>query len=253
MSFSIPESATRYGLRTKPGGAHGSKTMMLQDMRLLFAASAPDTEYAGLRRLVVEENVLLKATVSNREDVFGWLSSLYGLQQELLLYRALRVLWQAGEQEQALLALLCALARDTVLRATAQTVLEQPEGVVVAPDTLAAAIETVFPERYGPKTKLSMSQNTAASWAQVGHLVGKTPKVRKRVTPGPASIALALLLGHLCGARGRSLFETGWARVLDTSPGGLDSLAFAASQRGWIDFRSMGDVVEIGFTHLLGE
>ena len=66
-------------------------------------------------------------------------------------------------------------------------------------------------------------------------------------------MALALLLGHLCGARGRSLFDTGWAQVLDTAPGGLDSLAFAASQRGWIDFRSMGDVVEIGFTHLIGE
>ena len=253
MPFSIPESATRYGLRTRPGGAHGSKTMMLQDVRLLFTASAPDTDYSELRRLVVEENVLLKATVSNREDVFRNLGSLYGLRQELLLYRALRTLWQTGEQEQALLALLCALARDPILRATAPTVLEQPEGVAVAPDTLAAAIETAFPERYGPKTKLSMSQNTAASWVQAGHLAGKTPKVRKRVTPGPASMALALLLGHLCGARGRLLFDTGWARVLDTAPGGLDSLAFAASQRGWIDFRSMGDVVEIGFTHLIGE
>ena len=253
MVFVIPETATEYGFRLKPGGAHGSKTMMLPEARLLFAASAPDTDFEELRRLVLEENVLLKGTQSNREEVFMRLGELYGLRQELRLYRALRLLWEAGEKEQPLLALLCALARDTILRTTASVVLNQPEGVIVPSALLAGAIETAFPERYTPKTKLSVSQNTAASWAQAGHLVGKLPKVRTRVSAGPASTAYSLLLGHLCGVRGPFLFETGWACVLDASPGNLDSLAVAASQRGWIDYRRMGSVVEISFSQLLRE
>ena len=227
--------------------------MMLPDVRLLFAASPSDADYTELRRLVLEDNVLLKATVSNRNEVFTRLSDLYGLRQELLVYRALRILWQAGEKEQPLLAVLCALARDTILQATAEPVLEQSVGAIVAPVTLAASIESDFPDRYTPKTKLSASQNSAASWAQAGHLVGKVTKVRTRVTAGPASTAYALLLGHLCGARGAVLFETEWVRVLDTALGGLDSLAFAASQRGWVDYRRIGNVVEIGFTHLMGK
>ena len=47
------------------------------------------------------------------------------------------------------------------------------------------------------------------------------------------------------------MFETFWARVLDLSPIELDALAFGASQRGWIDYRRAGDVVEIGFSYLM--
>lgn len=253
MVFTIPETATAYGFRLKPGGAHGSKTMMLPDTRLLFAVSTPATDFDALQRLVMEENVLLKGTLSNREEVFKRLGELYGLRKELLLYRALRILWETGEKEQPLLAILCALARDTILRATTSVVLSQPEGILVPTVLLAEAIEAAFPGRYTPKTKLSMSQNTGASWAQAGHLVGKLPKIRTRVSAGPASTAYALLLGHLCGIRGPFLFETGWACVLDASPGQLDSLAVAASQRGWIDYRRVGNVVEIGFSQLLGK
>ncbi len=251
MSPFIPESAIEDGFRIKPGGAHSSKTMMLPEARRLFAASAPEADYAEIRRLVLEENVLLKDTVSNREEVLQRLGELYGLRREIRLYRALRALWSTRERDQPLLALLCALARDTILRATAPVIMEQPEGVVVAPALLAAAIDAAFPERYSSKTRLSMSQNAAATWAQSGHLVGKVPKVRARVTAGPAAAAYALLLGYLCGARGALLFETCWMRALDAAPSGLDSLAFAASQRGWIDYRRIGNVVEISFSQLM--
>lgn len=253
MPFSIPPSAAPYGIRIKPGGAHGSRTMMLPDARRLFAASAPDADADELRRLVLEENVLLKGTLSNRKDTLSRLGELYGLRPEIVLYRALRLLWGTGEGEQPFLALLCALARDTILRSTAAVVLAQPEGVIVTSRLLAEAIETAFPDRYSPKTRLSMSQNAAASWAQAGHLAGKHPKTRVRVTAGPAATAYALLLGHLCGVRGAFLLETGWARVLDAAPGQLDLLAVAASQRGWIDYRRVGAVVEIGFSQLLKE
>ncbi len=251
MDFNIPESATEYGFRLTPGGAHGSKTMMLREARLLFAASLPETSFEGLQRLVLEENVLLKDTFANRVDVFKRLGDLYGLRTNLPLYHVLRDLWETSEQEQPLLALLCALAREPLLRATAPVVLEQPEGAVVTPAMLATALETAFPERYGAKTLLSMSQNTTASWAQAGALTTTLRKVRRRPIAGPASAAYALLLGFLCGARGTLLLETAWMQALEVAPDSIDSLAVAASQRGWIDYRRLGNVADIGFSYLL--
>jgi hypothetical protein len=252
MVFIIPQSATEYGFRLKQGGAHGSKTMMLREARLLFAASRPKTGFEELKRLVLEENVLLKDTFSNREDVFKRLSDLYGLRPELPLYHALRILWDTSEQEQPLLALLCALARDPLLRTTASVVLEQPEGAIVSPAMLETALEAAYPEHYSAKTKLSISQNTAASWAQAGVVsAAAVHKVRRRPVSGPASATYALLLGFLCDARGTLLLETTWAKVLDITPDGLDSLAKAAAQRGWIDYRRLGNVADIGFSYLL--
>lgn len=256
MSCFIPDSATEYGFRIKPGGAHSSKTMMLGEVRLLFAASTPDTDFTELRRFTVEENVLLKATLSNRAGVFTSLVDLYGLKQELRLYRALRALWDAAEPEQPMLALLCALARDPLLRATAPVVLEQPVGAVVAAQILEDAVEAAFPQRYSPKTRLSISQNIAATWAQSGylksgHATGKIKKVRQHPVIGPAAAAFALLLAYLCGARGTLLFDTCWVKALDIVPGGIDSLALAASRHGWLDYRRIGSVADIGFSHLL--
>jgi hypothetical protein len=79
----------------------------------------------------------------------------------------------------------------------------------------------------------------------------KPNRVRQRPVAGPASTAFALLLAYLCGARGTLLFDTDWANVLDTGQGGMDSLAFAASQREWIDYRRIGNVADIGFSHLM--
>ena len=253
MDFIIPQSAIEYGFRLKPGGAHGSKTMMLREARLLFAASRPETGFEELKRLVLDENVLLKDTFSNREDVFHRLGDLYGLRTELPLYRALRILWEASELEQPLLTLLCALARDPLLRSTAPLVLEQPEGAVVTAAMLEAALESAFPERYSAKTRLSISQNTTASWVQAGYLHGTQRKVRQRPVAGPASTAYALLLGFLCEARGTLLMETTWAGVLSMPPCNIDSLAMAAAQRGWIDYRRLGSVADIGFSYLLQE
>jgi len=60
------------------------------------------------------------------------------------------------------------------------------------------------------------------------------------------------MLGHLSGVRGLPLYETLWVRLLDIPPNEIDALAFAASQRGLLEYRRMGDVAEFGFSELLG-
>lgn len=247
----ITEGALGYGFVISPIGTHTSKTMMLTELSRLFAASLPEIGYAELRRLVVEDNVTLKATVVTRKDTFRRLAQLYALRPERVVYRALRDLWPTSAVEQPVLALLCALARDPLLRATAPVVLNAAEGDVLTPQLLEAAIDAHFPGRYSPIVRARVGQNTISSWAQSGHLVGHRTKTRVRLQPGPAATAYALLLGCLCGDRGTALLDTFWSKVLDSTPTALDGLAFAAHQRGWLNYRRIGPVAEIDFPFLL--
>src|SRR6266849_4464146 len=137
----IPEAAAGYGFVRSPVGTHTSKTMMLRELTLLMGASRAEAEYAERRGLVVGENVTLKGTQATRKETFQRLGQLYGLRREMVLYRALRDLWSVGEGERPLLALLCASARDPLLRVTAPAVLEVPEGSVVTPQRLEEQVQ----------------------------------------------------------------------------------------------------------------
>ena len=66
-----------------------------------------------------------------------------------------------------------------------------------------------------------------------------------------ADVAYALLLGYLQEARGETLFETLWARVLDRPRSELYELAFVASKQGMLEYRNAGGVVEVGFRELV--
>ena len=232
--------------------------MMLAELTLLLAASGPDTEYADLRSLVVQDNVLLKKTSSSRVETFRRLRSLYGLETGLVAWRVLRGLWPVNDLERPLLALLCALGRDALLRATADTVLNQPVGSAVTPQMMEAALSAAFPGRYSRAVIASVGRNTLSSWMQSGHLErhrdgGKDVKLRAIVKPGVAAAAYALFLGYLTGVQGIHLFDTVFCRALDAPPNIIDSLAFAASQRGWLEYRRLGNVVEISFSRWLGK
>lgn len=236
-----------------PGGPSTSQTIMIASLSRLFdmlPASAPAHAY---RSAIMDENVLGKKTAGAREWAFRQLRRFYGLDPESLLFRVLRDLWPDNRDGQPLLAILCSMARDPVLRASAPMVLESEIGAVIGPDDFEVTIEEAFPGAYGANTRRTTAQKLASSWNQSGHLQAESPtrKVRTRVASSPTSMAYALLLGHLQGVRGEALFETLWARVLDQPKSRLLDLASVASQKGMLEFRHSGGVVEIGFNHLL--
>ena len=251
MHTHVPDSALLYGFVAQPCSTHTSRTMILKELSQLVDASPAGASYDDLRRLVVDENICMKATEAGRKETFRRLRELYALRTDCILYRALRDLWPTVVSDRPLLAVLCAAARDTLFRTTAPVVLEQPAGAPVFPALVSDALEAAYLGRYSPIIRAGFGRHVLSSWTQSGHLEGKTPKIRTRVTAGPAAAAYALLLGHLCGSRGLLLFDTIWCRVLDSPPSTLDSLAFTASQRGWLEYRRIADVVEITFSYLL--
>ena len=249
----VPEPALAHGFANGPGGAHTSRTMMLAELELLLAACPPDATYQDYQTAILDDNVLLKRTASTRRESLRRLRELYGLDAGLLVFRSLVDLWYDDARARPLLALLCAIARDPILRSSAGLVLATPVSSPITPQQISAAVDSADPGRLNPTTLANIGRHAASSWRQSGHLAGKYVKTRTQAECRPAAVAYALLLGHLCGDRGEALFETFWAQLLDTPLHVLHDQAFAASQQGWIDYRHTGMVTEITFRHLLRE
>lgn len=252
MGTDVPETVAAFGFATSPTGTHTSRTIMLPELRLLLAACPPPATPADYRAAVVEENALLKPTIDARRTTFRYLRDRYALDRRIVLFRALRELWDEEARAQPLLAMFCASARDPLLRATADVVIDAPRGSAVTAALLAEAIVTSQPGRYNAETLITTGQRAGASWVQSGHLVAAGGrKVRACADSWPTAVAYALLLGHLCGARGDGLFGTLWARLLDAPAHEIRDQAAVASQHGWIDYRHAGAVTEVGFGFLL--
>ena len=235
------------------GGTHTSRTIQLAELRSLLSAVPSSAEAIAYRDAVIEQNALGKRTLNGRQRSHRYLRELYALDPEVLLFRALRDLWDADTQAQPLLAMLCSLARDPSLRATASAVLPVGLSQLVTAADLQVARQARYPGNYSDAVANKAGRNAASSWTQSGHLTGRSGKTRAHADCRPAAVAYALLLGHLDGAAGEGLFESLWARALDASTGILHDQAFAASQRGWIEFRYGGGVTDVGFSLLLRE
>jgi len=220
----------------------------LSDLIKYTPSSADGSHY---RAAVVEENLLGKPTLATRRLTAQRLSELYGLDPNIPVFRALRHLWDSERSGRPLLAFLVAFARDPLLRLTTDAVLPVLSGRPVT----SADIVTVLNDRLGPRLNPSVchkvARNAGSSWTQSGHLSGRTSKRRAKPVATPGSACMALLLGYAMGLRGQALFTSEWARVLDTSYTELNQLVLAANRLGLLNFRQVGDVIEVQFPTLL--
>ena len=235
------------------GGANTSHTIVVPALTTLLAHVPPGADQEAYERAALIDNVLGKETDGARKRTFRYLRELYLLRSDSVLFRALRSLWDDDPEARPLLAGLSALARDASFRASAAAIVSSSPGGRLRSADLAAAVESVFPESYSDSTLAKVGRNAFSSWEQTGHLrpADRTEKVRVRAVCRPPNLAYAFLLGYLEGHRGEALFDTLWAKVLDVPRSHLFELAFAASQRGFLDFRNAGGVVEVGFRDLL--
>lgn len=248
----LDPSCLTYGFVNPPGGTHTSRTMMLAELRLLLAACPADATFADYSAAILDDNALRKETQSNRHRSLRSQRELYALDTDVTLFRILRELWDTDVAAQPLLALLCAVARDPLLRASAEAVLVAQPGTPMDAAMLAGAVASTY-HNYNQAVLDKIGRNIASSWTQSGHLRGRSAKRRGSAQATPVSTAYALCLGYLCGARGESLFSTLWARLLDVPRHQLEDLTIAASRQGWLEYRHSGMVVDMTFHHLLRE
>lgn len=232
-------------------GTHTSRTIMLDELSTLLETLPSEASRADYLAAVIEHNVLGKQTAATRKLTAQRLSELYVLDPNIALFRVLRRFWQDETAGRPLLALLCSLARDPLLRATAAPVLAMTSGEELSRQRITDAIRLAVGDRLNDSTLDKVVRNVSSSWAQSGHLEGRVRKFRHIIRPTPLATAYALMLGYLEGLRGGRLFETQWTKVLDTSPAELRYVAAEAKRLHGLDLKSAGDVIEIGFTTVL--
>jgi hypothetical protein len=208
-------AAEGFGLRLRGGGTHQAKTMMLSEISTFLDSFAGS---ADARSLIIDANVLNKRTTSTRLVTFRRLNALYGIEKMPVITKALASLWQRDRKGQPLLALLCALARDPLLRDTAKPVLETPVGIPVRWPALAMVFEQKYPGRFSPKMLKSLAQNCASTWTQSGHLQGAVRKQRIRAEATPYAASYAALIATVCGFGGPALLDSAWLKALDLEP-----------------------------------
>lgn len=220
---------------------------MLKELSGLFDVVPLYSEAAAYRHAVIDENVLLKHSYGGREETYTNLRRLYGLDEQDPLFAVLRGLWQRDSLGKPLLALLVASSVDEILRSTAPVILGTKGKDVIMSEHLAAQVAKAFPDRYNRITLEAIGQRAASSWTQSGHLTGKVKKTRQRAVATPATMALALFVGTLSGERGYKLFDTLSTQLLDVDEAERDNLAALAAKQGYLSYRRLGDVAEVGF------
>lgn len=248
----MKENLKDFGFRSDRGGVHLARTIMLRELTGLFSqVREPTASRDEYFTAVGKQNILGKRSGRTRQLTIKYMARLYGLDPSITLFRALRYYWDRDAEGRPLLALLCACARDSVLRSSVPFILGIKEGETVLCEDMEGYIGKLEPGRFSTATLKSTARNIRSSWTQSGHLTGHVRKIRTRPRATPGSCAYALLLGYLQNARGEGLFNSEYAKLLDCPSYTSFDLATEASQRGWLVFKRVGRVMEIAFPNVL--
>lgn len=254
MNETTKNPLTRLGFKFDKGGAHSSRTLMLEDMQMLLAkVNQPEALKDDYQYAIMEDNCLVKRTVKTRMLTFRHLVDLYSLDNSVILYRTLLFFWRRDPEGQSLLALLCAYSRDSILRSSAAFILKFNEGERISRDSLEELIDNIEPGRFSKATLRSTAQNINSTFTKSGHLHGRNIKIRNRAKPTAGSVSYALFLGYLTGIRGESLFRTEYMQLLDSTFERAIELAEEASRKGWLVFKRVGNIMEVLFPNLLNQ
>ena len=223
--------------------------MMLTELDVLLAAGPLDA--AARQSLVMDENILGKGSLAAKQSVLRQISNLYDLGGAGPVATGLVGLWSIDREARPILALLCALARDPLLRDSAGPILAAPVGAHTGRSEIASEVAGLHPNRFSPAMLKSLAQNCASSWTQSGHLKGHRNKRRARAQATPVAAAYAALLASLAGFGGPALIDSPWMDILDLSTNERLALLRRAEAQGLLRVRAAGDVVEVVLDPLL--
>lgn len=235
------------GFRVGPRGTHSSRTAMFDELSLLV--SGPGLQ-GDIRKAVLEENVLGKSSASGRALTLQRLSELYSFDNSDAIFRVFSYLCGLDRAAIPQLAILMAVARDPLLRASARPVLGLAAGSQLMRDSVKSALTSVVGSRMNPAVLDKVVRNVASSWTKSGHLVGRTIKRRSQIRANQTALAFALWLAQKAGVDHAHLFDNGWVRILDLEPAPARRLAERAHAAGLIVYRQLGERFELDTSSL---
>ena len=200
---------------------------------------------------ILELNVLGKATLSGRQRAYRYLRELYALDSDVLAFRALRDLWDADAAGRPLLALLCALASRSSPACHRAHDSSRAREFVRGRCNVGSGGPAPLPRQLWRRNRRKdraerclqldainppRGPDEQKAWPCRGHGWGPRVCSAHRSQPGTSrQPALRKRMGSYPGPL----------------PDSLRVLAVQASQRGLLEYRYGGGVVEVGFRLLL--
>lgn len=241
----------KFGFKFNKRSVHTGRTIMLEELSKLIEAVPDAIVHDEYVEAITDQNCLLKRSSSSRKITANFLTELYSLDPTSPIFRTLLFFWNRDEEGRALLAMLCAVCRDSVLNHSFKEIRTLEINTEVKKKAIEQLIEEMEPSRFSESTLQSMARNILASWTKSGHLKGRREKIRVQAKATPATVAYAIYLGYLTGERGPALFETKYMEINDCSKDTAIELAENASARGWIFFKRVGNVIEISLPKII--
>jgi len=232
-------------------GAHAARSMMFHEMGSLVHALPREVSPGAFAKAVIEENVLAKPTQGSRRKTLRHFTQLYGLDPSKALFRVFWALCHTDFESLAQLCLVCAYARDPLLRLSFDFIRTMKLGELMNRPAMEQHLENVFPGRFSPAMKKSMAQNVITSWSYGGHLAGRKKKTRQLPEPRPISAAYAMFVGYLAGLRGVWLLDSDFAALVSSNRSQLQAALVLASARGLLSLKQAAGIVEFDFSSLL--
>jgi hypothetical protein len=218
---------------------------MLEDLVELLDIVPADADRPSYARAIIEDNALGKRTEATRRHSNQRMGELYGLTPDLAIFRVLRRLWAIDSEGRPLLALLCALARDPLLRATSPAILSLNYGEELIRTNMLNTLSEQIGDRLNDSIMDKVARNAGSTWTKSGLLEGRTRKIRIQAQPTPAVVAFALWLGHLGDLAGEDLLTSYWSKTLDRAPVALAELTLEAKRLGLVRASIGGGITDI--------
>ena len=212
------------GFRFAPGGVHLTKTMMLAELTAVLNR-VPDCDPATVQDAVIVDNLLGKPTGTARRLALSRLNALYGILKPRPIQIAALRLWPRNVAGRPLLALLCALAREPLLRQSAPPVLDAPPGASVRWPDLASAIAGRIPGSLLPED----AEITGSELRVLLDAIGPSRRTGEKATPAGGTVTRG---GGLRGPSGfdRRLRRPGSSPIpLDAPIGSFGSRSIVTS------------------------
>ncbi len=144
VEFPAASSALEtFGLKFSSGGAHISRTMMMQELGAVLANVPQGSGVADYRDAILRQNILGKTTDTTRQKSLRHLRELYALDEAIPIFGLLRKLYAMDVASLPLLAVQVAWSRDPLLRATTVPVTVPPPSLPIARYHSRAALGVV--------------------------------------------------------------------------------------------------------------
>lgn len=224
---------------------------MVLEMAALVRAVPRAVTKEDFARAILDENALDKPTLASRKKSLRHLTELYGLDPSTALFRVLLNLAHSDVDSLPQLCLVCAYARDPLLRRSFDLIRTLRLGEILERVSMEKHLEAGFPARFSAATRRSLARNVNTTWTFGGHLAGKVKKSRRLPDPRPVSAAYAMFVGYLSGLRGERLLDSPYAALVAPTRSQLQAALSVASARGLLSLKQAAGIVEFDFSSLL--